>query len=158
MGTRRNHAGLVVQFYDAAGDAVGPALHGPYVEIFGRDRDAITGGQMSQEERAEPGSQDWMTFVAVADTKERMDALLGTWSGDTRIPNTSAASRRVQVEVHVGNTRETASGVITIANGKIDKEAMTMEVMLIKVLDPDTVMNEDHKLHEEYRRMGPFFQ
>ena len=156
MGTRKNPAGVILQFYDAVGNPSGPARHGQFVEFFGEPQsDVLTRtGPLGPGEHA--GSDDWMTLVAVADTEAGLAQILGDWNGGTRIPNTSAASHRVKVAVNLKEFTETVTNRVTIASGLIDHSAMTMDVLLIRVMGEATKMDDAHPMIEEFRKMGPF--
>jgi hypothetical protein len=122
-------------------------------------RDVIcrSGREETPEEHEYPGSQDWLTLVAIADTKERLESLVEESGVAITESQTSGSSRRVQIELHVSNIRRTLHNRVTIASGPIIKptDPPIMNVVHIKVLGEGTVMDPRHPLWEEFMAQGP---
>jgi hypothetical protein len=158
MGLTAHKDGISVQFCDANGDPNEPRIFGKAVALRGAPRAALTAANpLGDDERAKPGSDDWLTVVAVADTQDRLDALtanLGPGSG----PNTSAFSRRVEIRTHVGNSDpRTESGRITLAEGDVLNAAeFKLEVHVLKVMAAGTVVDARHPLVDKFDKAQPF--
>ena len=159
MGTRVDKSGISVQLYDENNQPAGRPLFGRHAELFGKlRRDVLKGHPPSQEESDHPGSEDWLTLVAVADTPERLKAIVGR-STRGKIPNTSHSSRRVQVEVHVGNTRMSLGGRTTIASGPVVSiKPPRIDVVHVKVFAEGTAMDSKHPHIDEFDGGAPFPQ
>ncbi len=159
MGLLVTDFGISVQFCDRAGRPDGAPLYGKYAKLYGNKREKIikAGRPASKEEVDHPGSDDWLTLVAVADTKERLDAILRE-PAVQNVPEfpeflTSASSRRVAVEAHVGDVRRSLRDQITIGSGPIvseEKGKFRIHCVYIKVLPVTTRMDSDHSLMEEF--------
>jgi len=160
MGLTRHPDGITVMFCDDNGD-LRPAetVGGAFVELRGAHRSAVVtdSNPLTSAELLEPGSDDWLTVVAVADSQERLDGLiadLGPGSG----PNTSAFSRRVEVRTHVGaGGPRIAPGRITLAEGKVlDDAAKKLEVSVLKVMGAGAVVDNRHPLFDDFMKAKPF--
>jgi hypothetical protein len=155
MGTRKDESGVSVQLYDREGRPEGSPYFGKYVELMGRHQDDVVaaGTPRSAEEEKVRGSEDWLTLVAVADTPERLAAIVTGTSALKGDPHTSHSSRRVLVELHIGNVRETFANRITIASGPIVKVPPDpiINVVHLKVLAADSKMDESHRLFPEFK-------
>ncbi len=162
MGTRVTESGVSVQFCDSRGKIEGPPVFSTYVRVLGQSRDKVferTGVKETQEEHDFPGSQDWLTLVAIADSEERLNSLVSQSDLPVSDAQTSGASRRVQVELHVCGVRRTLQNRITIASGPVvSTNPPIMNVVHIKVLGEGTVMDPRHPLWEEFKAQFPLPQ
>lgn len=163
MGTRADDAGISVQVYDGQDEPVGPPFHGEHVRLFGRARHAVVTDQdpPTVAEFKNPGSLDWLTLVVVADTQQGLDGFLATRNEQSHgIPGTSASSHRATVAIIRNGQAEVLERRITLASGPITSlspNAPTMDVVHVKVLAPDVVMDESHKFFAEFTGGSPFF-
>jgi hypothetical protein len=160
MGLRKDKAGISVQLYDKKNKPDGAPYFGPFTALHSIDRREVvkTSGKMSAEENGEKGSGDWLTLIAVADTKDRLKAILDDTKVKKTTAHTSAASRRVLIELHVGGVRKTFEKRIVIASGPImnlkpDKAALS--VVHVKVLHAKAKMNRSNPLRPEFKGMSP---
>jgi hypothetical protein len=159
MGLRASKSGVVVQFFDKKNKPKGSPIYGTYVALSGRPRDEVAtpSSPLKGDESKYPGSDDWLTRVAVADTKQHLDEIVKAWPQPSPIPSTSASSRRVLVEVHVGEIKKSAAGRITIADGKVlSEKPPRMEVVLLKVLASGAKLSKKHPMFEEFQSRVPF--
>lgn len=161
MGLRTSRSGMVVQFFDRKNKPQGSPVYGAHVAIRGlpREKVATPSAPLKDDEVPFPGSDDWLTTVVVADTAEKLNTIMGTLprSGRGKIPNTSAASRRVLVHVDVGKTRKVVRGRITIADGKVlSTTPPRMQVILLKVLAEGSRLTRKHPMFEEFQSRVPF--
>ena len=157
MGTRVDKSGISVQLYDDANQPIGRPLFGRHAVLHGELQKSVIkrGPPASKEEREHAGSEDWLTLVAVADTPERLKAIVGSTKG--KIPNTSHSSRRVQVEVHVGSSRLSLGGRITIASGPVVSiKPPRIDVVHVKVFDEGAAMDARHPHIDEFEGGAPF--
>ena len=155
MGTRVDKSGIAVQLYDDLNQPSGRPLFGRFAELYGELRDDVikSGNEPSLEESKHPGSEDWLTLVAVADTEARLRKILDDTAVTRKIPNTSHSSRRVQVEVHVESTRLSLSGRTVIASGPIvsvKPGSPRIDVVHVKVFDHESQMDDDHPHVDEF--------
>jgi hypothetical protein len=144
-----------LQLYDDLNQPSGRPLFGRFAELYGDLRDEVVkgGSQPSLEETDHPGSEDWLTLVAVADTEARLRKILDDTPVTRKIPNTSHSSRRVQVEVHVDSTRLSLGGRTVIASGPIvsvKPGSPRIDVVHVKVFDGDSKMDDDHPHVDEF--------
>src|SRR5262249_52863404 len=107
MGTTVTKSGVSVQFCNRQGDIEGPPVFSTFVRILGRPHGEVTSGRETDEERIYSGSADWLTLIAIADSDERLGALVKESGVPVTEAQTSGSSRRVQVELHVGADRRT---------------------------------------------------
>ena len=102
MGTSADINGITLQFVNEKNEPAEPPIYGRYAHIRGVERsEALKYTTLAEGE--EPGSEHWMTLLAVADTPERLDAIVNTATARKGSVNTSAASHRVLVAFHVGD-------------------------------------------------------
>jgi hypothetical protein len=103
MGLRVTSNGVSVQFCKADGSPDGSPFYSTHVKLFGLSQEEVVGtsGRSAEEER-HPGSDDWLTLIAVADTQERLDAIVRDSAAPKGEPFTSGSSRRVCVEMSFG--------------------------------------------------------
>jgi hypothetical protein len=142
--------------YDDTNRPCGSPLFGRYAQLHGELQSNVLKGQPpTQEEIDHPGSLDWLTLVAVADTPERLKAIVGSTTGN--IPDTSHSSRRVQVEVHVGSSRLSLGGRITIASGPVVKlkPPPIIDVVHVKVFAEGAAMDDKHPHIDEFDGGAP---
>ena len=163
MGTRVDKSGLSVQLYDKNTKPMGKPIFGRYVEFRGLPRTKVITPKnpATSQEFAEPGSDDWMTLIAVADTSEGLKKILRGYSGTESIPQTSAASHRALIEIDVDGKRDSLKDRIIIASGAImatPKPSTTpiMSVVHVKVLADGATMDDDNPLIDEFRGMVKF--
>jgi hypothetical protein len=159
MGTTVTKSGVSVQFCDRDGNIDGPPVFSRFVRILGQPHDEVikrTGRDASTEEKNFPGSGDWLTLVAVADSEERLGALVKNSGLPITESQTSGSSRRVQVQLHIGAVQQTFDDRVTIASGPvIQKTPPIMNVVHIKVLGEGTAMNPQHPLWKEFEAQSP---
>ena len=159
MGTKVTKSGVSVQFCNHKGEIDGPPVFSTYVRVLGLPRaEAIkrTGGKETEEEKQYPGSDDWLTLIAIADSKERLKKLVDDSGLEETEAQTSGSSRRVQVRLHMGALEATLKNRITIGSGPIvDKMKPIMNMVHIKVLGDGTAMNPKHPLWEEFLAQSP---
>jgi hypothetical protein len=134
MGTSADINGISLQFVNELNEPIEAPIHGRFAHIRGVDRsEALKYTTLAPGE--EPGSEHWMTLVAVADTQERLDAIVGTATARKGSVNTSAASHRVLVAYHVGDTLRSVENRSVIASGPIVKmDPPEVNVVHVKVL------------------------
>jgi hypothetical protein len=110
-----------VQLWGDDGEPEHDPIVSKYVRIRGVKRSAVlaASGPLTDEEKFLNGaSEDWLTLVAVADSKEKLEnmpELAAAPHDDAAL--TSAFSLRVKLALDVGNRKETRDGMITIATG-----------------------------------------
>jgi hypothetical protein len=148
MGTRLTKAGLVIQLHDADGKPAGDPLFGRHAHIQGLRQSEVLqqSGALSPEEADHPGSQHWLTLVAAADSHEKLEKILR----DAYTPDgecfTSCSSRRVRVELHIGEERRSFQNAVTIASGPIvslDLDHPNVHVVHVRVLPHGATMTKD---------------
>jgi hypothetical protein len=124
MGIGVTDLGISIQLCHPDGSPDGPPVHGRYAAVFGKDRNEIlqySGVAETQDEHDFKGSDDWITLVAVADSKEKLEELVHE-TGIPRTPaNTSGSSHRARIEVNVAGVRRSFRNRIAIASGPILK-------------------------------------
>jgi hypothetical protein len=101
----------------------------------------LTGAQASSDEMKFKGSDDWLTLIAVADTREKLDKILKETHVPPSNPDTSMSSRRATIELHVGEVRQSFKDRLTIASGpivKITPPHPVIDVVHVKVLPSGT--------------------
>jgi hypothetical protein len=158
MGTKVTKSGVSIQFCNAFGEIDGPPVFSTYVRFLGMRRDDVLqrSGEPSEEERLHPGSDDWLTLIAIADSCDRLEALVRESGVPVSDSQTSASSRRVHVCMHMGAVRQTFPGRITIASGPIvSTRPPVMNVVHVKVLGEGTEMKPGHPLFEEFEAQAP---
>ena len=160
MGTTVTSSGVSVQFCDRDGNIDGPPVFSTFVRLLGQPRDDVfarTGVAETPEEHNAPGSADWLTLIAIADSQDRLDAIVQASQLPVTNGQTSASSRRVDVRLHIGALNQTFQGRITIASGVVVKPPI-LNVFHIKVLGEGAAMNPQHKLFGEFQAQAPFPQ
>jgi len=159
MGTTVTKSGVSIQFCDHHGEIDGAPVFSTFVRVLGRPRkEALerSGGYETEEERKFPGSDDWLTLIAIADSKERLKALVKESGLEETEAQTSGSSRRVQVRLHMGALEATLRNRITIASGPVvDRKAPIMNIVHIKVLGERAAMNPEHPLWKEFEAQSP---
>jgi hypothetical protein len=143
MGTSADINGISLQFVNELNEPIEAPIHGRYAHIRGVDRsEALKYTTLAPGE--EPGSEHWMTLVAVADTPERLDAIVNTATARKGSVNTSAASHRVLVAYHVGDTLRSYENRSVIASGPIVKmDPPEVNVVHVKVLPLNAFVTQE---------------
>jgi hypothetical protein len=138
MGTSADINGITLQFVNENNEPTEPPIFGRFAQLRGVDRsEALKYTTLAPGE--DPGSEHWMTLVAVADTKERLNAIVNTATARTGSVNTSCASHRVLVAFHVGDRLQSFENRSVIASGPIVKmDPPEVNVVHVKVL-PENV-------------------
>lgn len=156
MGTTADINGISIQLVDKHNKAIEPPIFGPHAHLHGIPRSqALETTALAAGEQL--GSEHWMTLLAVADTKERLDAIVNTSAAAQGSCNTSCASHRVLVEIHVGNRRETLEGRSVIASGPfVQLNPPKVNVTHVKVLPANTILTERHAAAREFKGVSPF--
>jgi hypothetical protein len=161
MGVQNTGKGISTQLVKANGDPDGISVYFEFAELFGAARNTVirAGGLTQNEMLTDGGSDDWLTVVVLADTRAKLDAILqepGIKDAPQEPFQTSGSSYRVQVEMHLEDKRQSLTDRITIAEGKIiSTNPLKMEIVSLKVLPPETVLNDQHPLTELFRRQIP---
>jgi hypothetical protein len=157
MGTTANGQLVTFQVFDANAQKV-DEFQTTFVELRGDSRENViqrgiaAGRNPTSAETALPGSEDWLTRVLVADSPQKLAALvqqaLTESDGDAL---TSAASRRVRYEKHFGNRREPSREVLTIADGDVVPGGEPrMNVRTFKILLSPAALDVDAQLRQEF--------
>lgn len=159
MGTKVTPNGVSIQFCRSDGSPDGEPLYSKWVVLRGRPQEEVTGNNpLSQEEIDHPGSEDWLTLIAVADSADKLEEILTATAVPHTTAHTSGSSRRVCVEMSMGGFRQSFDDRITIASGPIvDFKDPKMHVVHIKVLAGNTKMDDGHPLIEEFDGMAHVF-
>ena len=156
-----------VQFFNHNGTPDGDPIRTLWVALHGTARNNVTGGTagLTQEERdVQGGSDDWLTLIAVADTKEKLQTLVDKNRDVTHAAaaHSSAASLRVRVAFHIGDRADTLGNAITIADGvKHDAPAAqdrALDVESIMILPSHDALNAKPELKAKFNEMIPFGQ
>src|SRR5262249_13328444 len=159
MGTQVTASGVSVQLCDDDGAPIGSPAFSTFVRILGQPQKDVfnrTGGP-SSEEKDFPGSTDWLTLVAIADSHDNIDALVAASNLPDADAQASGSSRRVKVMMDLPGFHNTFVNRVTIATGPvIQAHPPKMNVVFIKVLGPGAQMNPSHPLWPEFRAQGPF--
>jgi hypothetical protein len=134
MGTSADANGITLQFVNENNEPTEPPIFGRFAQLRGVDRsEALKYTTLAPGE--ELGSEHWMTLVAVADTKERLDAIVSTATARNGSVNTSCASHRVLIAFHVGDRLQSFENRSVIASGPIVKmDPPEVNVVHVKVL------------------------
>jgi len=145
MGLRVDGSAIEIQFIDENAKPVGAPITTPFVALRGDDRQKIVarGAPLTQSEALLPGSDDWLTVVAIADSRERLDKLVREVSAEfPTTALTSAGSRRVLVKVHVGeDDPRSVENALTIADGEVSPDdPQHMNVRSFKILSSETAL------------------
>lgn len=155
MGCQATKSGISLQFCNACGNVDGAPIYGKYAALFGTDRSKILAATGPLQADDDPGSDDWLTVIAVADSDEKLEAIIKESAGSCPVPETSGSSRRARVEVHIGALRQSFQDRITIASGPIISiKPPKLDVVHVKVLPPETKMDEKHQLFPEWKGMS----
>jgi hypothetical protein len=155
MGTRADSNGISLQLVDADNKAIEAPIFGAFAHLHGIDRSEALKHTTLAEGESE-GSEHWMTLLAVADTQERLDAIVSTSAAPQGSCDTSCASLRVLVEVHVGDRRETFESRTVIASGPILKlDPPEVNVVHVKVLPENAIIKEGSLLGKEIGGQSP---
>src|SRR3954462_15798413 len=119
MGATQTDEVITIQFYKKDGQPDEQPIYGRYCQLYGKLRDDVIATTMGStpDEAAHGGSDDWLTLVAVADSEEKLAAIL-TDSGDIDPcnPKPSLSSHRLAVKVDVGSVTRSMKGCTTIAS------------------------------------------
>jgi hypothetical protein len=168
MGLITTNNGVSVQFCNKDGSPDGAPLYGRYTAFFGLPREKVLGAPgapaETRDERDFKGSDDWLTLIAVADTQEKLDQIIHENPDAPRTPaNTSASSRRAQIELHIGGVRKTFKDRITISSGPIlqFKRIPKFHVAHVKVLPEGTALRDlqrDHPFVAEFQGSSPLLE
>jgi hypothetical protein len=157
MGTRADSNGISLQLVDADNKAIEAPVFGAHAHLHGIARSEALKHTTLAEGESE-GSEHWMTLLVVADTEERLHEIVSTSKAAQGSCETSCASHRVLVEIHVGNRRETLEGRTVIASGPILKfDPPEVNVVHVKVLPKDVVVTQRHPLVKEFEAQAPRF-
>ena len=162
MGCKVTDTGIVLQFYrqDNKGRVQpdGIPVHGKHAALFGEPRKKkVPKGPKGQHD----GSDDWLTLIAVADSQEKLDAILHSTKVTKSIPQTSHSSHLACIEVHLGEIRQSFKGRTTIASGPVvaaPPKKPVIHVVHVKVLPEATVMDETHPFYDEFSGGAIFIQ
>jgi hypothetical protein len=143
MGTSADINGITLQFVNEKNEPAEPPIYGRYAHIRGVERsEALKYTPLAEGE--EPGSEHWMTLLAVADTPERLDAIVNTATARKGSVNTSAASHRVLVAYHVGDRLRSFENRSVIASGPIVKlDPPEVNVVHVKVLPENAFVTQE---------------
>ena len=165
MGTIVTDNGISVQFCRRDGKPDGAPIYGRFAGLFGQPRDVVIGkpgAPATQDEVKFPGSNDWLTLIAVADTKEKLDQILHESPIPQNPADTSGSSRRSQIDLHIGGVRQTFRNRIAIASGPILQfKPPKIHVVHVKVLAEGTELSElgaNHPLVAEFRGNSPLLE
>ncbi len=155
MGKSADINGITLQFVNELNEPIDAPIHGRFAHIRGVDRsEALKYTTLAPGE--EPGSEHWMTLVAVADTQERLDAIVDTATARKGSVNTSAASHRVLVAYHVGDTLRSVENRSVIASGPIVKmDPPEVNVVHVKVLPENAFARGEPAPETAPLRKGP---
>lgn len=158
MGLRTTTDGVSVQFVNSDASLQGPPLFGAYAMAYGSDQTDVidaSGVGASADEINYPGSDDWLTFVAVADSQDKLNALLNKNAGPKTAANTSGSSRRVQLELDIAGRQISRRNCVTIGSGPIlDIDTPKVDLVHLKIL-PDGVklgdLGNSNRLVQEFQ-------
>ena len=157
MGLTATDDGISIQFFHKDGRPEGPPSYGRYAAVYGKPQTQVIGGgyAATPDETNFKGSADWLTLLAVADTKEKLDLILAETTVPKTAANTSGSSRRVQIETDIGGMRRSYKNRITIGSGPIvDINGPKVDVVHVKVLPEGTQMGDlgaDNQLVSEFQ-------
>jgi hypothetical protein len=152
MGVRADVNGISVQFVDKNNVATEAPIFGRFAHLRGVDRSEVLRCDPLRPGESE-GSEHWMTLLAVADSKERLDKIVSTSKAAEGSIDTSSASHRVMVEIHVGKRRETLEGRTVIASGPIVSfDPPEVNVVHVKVLPENAIVREGSPVGKELGR------
>ena len=153
MGCTATDNGISVQFCHADGRPDGTPFYGRYAMLFGSSQDLVTGGDPLPEEQGKfRGSDEWLTLIAVDDTKEKLHEIVTDWKGACTPCHTSCSSHRACIDLRIGGVRQIFKDRITIASGPIVslKPPIKIDVVHVKVLPAGTKLSDDHPLLPEF--------
>ena len=155
MGCEASASGISVQFFKRDGEKTvpdGAPLYGGYAKLYGRPRSEVfTGGTAPA---GHLGSEDWLTLIAVADSPEKLSAILTATVVEPTEPQTSASSRQVFVELHVGDIRKSLRDCETIASGPVLSWSLTapkVEVVHVMVVPNDIPLDDLHPFIKPFK-------
>jgi hypothetical protein len=142
MGLVANPNGITLKFAD------GSSVSGAFARLYSKRRPLAP-----DEDVPFLGSQDWLTDVLVADSKEKLDALPPT---GTTNDQTSACSMNVCAQWDVGGNKGKLTGCTTIADGQpVDGKYL---VNSIKILPGETPIAKLHDLLDEWEQKRHYIQ
>ncbi|HLJ28928.1 MAG TPA: hypothetical protein VKY85_19615 [Candidatus Angelobacter sp.] len=147
MGTLASENGVTLRILDKNG-AEQRQIFGKFARFFSRKRPLNPGSP-------DPllGSQDWLTDVLVADSKQKLDAMKPT---QNELAATSQGSRLVLVHWSVANEDNQMDNCITLCKGTMQGNRLVTDE--VQVLPKDTVMDQKHPLFREFAAAAKFFQ
>ncbi len=161
MGTKVTASGVSIQFCKDDGTPEGAPFYSRYVRLRGQLQSkviAMSGRAANAEEEKHPGSEDWLTLIAVADSPEKLDEILSETTVEASTAHTSGSSRRVCVELSIGGIRQSFKDRVTIASGPIVQfDPPIVHVVHVKVLAADTKMDDGHPLLDEFEGAAHVF-
>lgn len=161
MGCSESKDGVSIQFYDANGEPDGAPFYGRYCRLFGSPRREVATDGLTPIEEANPGSEDWITLIGVADTQQKLAQIVSEWNGGCKPCYTSCSSHRVSLDIHLGGIRQQFKNRTTIASGpfaSLEKDTFKINVVHVKVF-PEGVQLEKlatDDLHHEFKASSPF--
>lgn len=163
MGCRATEDGISLQFCDKDGNTDGAPIYGKYAALFGKKHKDIlaVGRPPTPEEQQFPGSDDWLTLIAIADTKDKLDAIIheSVPDSDRTACETSGSSRRARIELHVGGIRDSFKDRITIASGPVVTiKPPLVDVVHIKAFPVGTRMDDKNPSFPEWEGMSILIQ
>lgn len=167
MGLMSDSAGISLQFYDANVEPSGGPVHGKFTYLCSVHRSTVptSAEPLTAAELQNPGSEDWLTVVAVADTEQRLLEIAPLASRAPTCALSSCASCRVMVHLYVGSmTRpQTFPSRTVIASGPVifvpkegepEKKVPKVNVVHVKVFDPAVPMDSSHKMIHEFNGLA----
>ena len=143
MGIKGSDCGISIQFCQNDGTPDGAPFYGRYTQLAGKARTDILSAGLPEtnDEKKFPGSDDWLTLIAVADTEEKLKNILHHSSVPVVPPHTSMSSRRVCIEIDIGGVRQTFANRVAITSGPIvnlTPDKLRIDAVHVKVLPPNT--------------------
>ena len=162
MCTKVTSAGVSVQFCHPDGAPDGPPFFSNHVRLRGRSREQVirlSGIKANREEIDNPGSDDWLTLIAIADSDKKLREILRASHVPDTEAHTSGSSRRVRIEMSVGGLRQSFTNRIVIASGPIISiTPPKMHVVHVKILDGRAKMTARHPLIKEFKGNSIVFE
>ena len=159
MGVHATSDGISVQLYDKDHQKRGPRIFGPYADLFSKPRtDVLQGGGLRSGEL--PGSDDWLTDVVIASSKERFDHIIKDHVKNPTRCLSSCSSNRVTLFIWTADELETYSNCTTVAAGLIvkskDGKLTDVNVTHIKVLEDGAKVGSGNQIADEFDGMAKY--
>ena len=151
MGTTVTASGVSIQLCDPRGENAEDPIFSRFVRVLGEPRTKVIArsGPLMGAEITNPGSDDWLTLIAVADSNEKLLQIVDDSGLPVSEAQTSGSSHRVRVVFDISGRRQTVNGATTIASGPIlslDPVSPKMNVVHIKVIPVNDSMNARHQV------------